>query len=124
MARAEALYPITLVIRAFFLACMSAFFSMTRDPLFLVLLGIVGFGFVLTGLTYLRAKAPLDDLSAHAPKWKFETLPESLTEGSKSVRHLPRYLSIERDPEFFSTYHHEDHVSRQLSPRRHQFSNC
>ena len=52
-ARAEALYPATLVIRAFFLVCMSAFFLMTRDPLFLVLLGIVGFGFVLTGLTYL-----------------------------------------------------------------------
>ena len=37
-ARAEALYPATLVIRAFFLVCMSAFFLMTRDPLFLVLL--------------------------------------------------------------------------------------
>ena len=51
--RAEALYPATLVIRAFFLACLGAFFLMTRDPLFLVLLAIVGFGFVLTGVTYL-----------------------------------------------------------------------
>jgi hypothetical protein len=61
VARAEALYPITLVIRAFFLVCMSAFFLMTRDPLFLVLLGIVGFGFVLTGLTYLteRKQTPI-----------------------------------------------------------------
>ena len=24
---------------------------------------------------------------------------ESITEGSKNVRHLPRYLSIQRDPE-------------------------
>jgi hypothetical protein len=33
-------------------------------------------------------------------------LSESFTEGSKNVRHLPRYLSIQRDPEFFSAYHH------------------
>jgi hypothetical protein len=31
---------------------------------------------------------------------------ESITEGSKNVRHLPRYLSIQRDPEFLSAYHH------------------
>jgi hypothetical protein len=61
VARAKALYPVTLVIRAFFLVCMSAFFLMTRDPLFLVLLGIVGFGFVLTGVTYLteRKQTPI-----------------------------------------------------------------
>jgi hypothetical protein len=61
VARIEALYPVTLVIRAFFLVCMSAFFLMTRDPLFLVLLGIVGFGFVLTGVTYLteRKQTPI-----------------------------------------------------------------
>lgn len=35
-----------------------------------------------------------------------ETLRESFTEGSKNVRHLPRYLSIQRNPEFFSAYHH------------------
>jgi hypothetical protein len=28
------------------------------------------------------------------PKRKFKTLLESFTEGSKNVRHLPRYLSI------------------------------
>jgi hypothetical protein len=61
VARIEALYPVTLVIRAFFLVCMSAFFLITRDPLFLVLLGIVGFGFVLTGVTYLteRKQTPI-----------------------------------------------------------------
>jgi hypothetical protein len=41
-----------------------------------------------------------------APKRKFETLAESFTEGSKNVRHLPRYLSIQGDPEFFPAYHH------------------
>ena len=51
--RAEALYPATLLVRAFFLACLTAFFFITRDPLFLVLLAIVGLGFVLTGLIYL-----------------------------------------------------------------------
>ena len=55
-AHAEALYPATLVVRAFFLVCMSVFFLMTRDPLFLVLLGIVGLGFVLTGLIYLTER--------------------------------------------------------------------
>ena len=42
----------------------------------------------------------------HPPKRKSKTLLESITEGSKNVRHLPRYLSIQRDPEFFSAYHH------------------
>ena len=52
-ARAEALYPETLIVRAFFLVCLGAFFLMTRDPFFLVLIAVVAFGFVLTGLTYL-----------------------------------------------------------------------
>ena len=56
MAHAEALYPATLVVRAFFLVCMSVFFLMTRDPLFLVLVGIVGLGFVLTGVIYLTER--------------------------------------------------------------------
>jgi len=55
-ARAEALYPETLIVRAFFLVCLGAFFLMTRDPLFLVLIAVVAFGFVLTGLTYLTEK--------------------------------------------------------------------
>jgi len=42
----------------------------------------------------------------HPSKRKFKMLLESITEGSKNVRHLPRYLSIQRDPEFFSAYHH------------------
>jgi len=54
--RAEALYPRTLVIRAFFVICIGAFYVMTHDPLFLVLLAVVGFGFVWTGLSYLTEK--------------------------------------------------------------------
>jgi hypothetical protein len=51
--RSEAMYPATLIIRPFFLACLAAFYALTQDPLFLVLLAIVGFGFVLTLTSYL-----------------------------------------------------------------------
>ncbi len=52
-ARANDLYPATLFIRAFFIACIVAFYAMTRDPLFLVLVAIVALGFVLTLGSYL-----------------------------------------------------------------------
>jgi hypothetical protein len=52
-ARASALYPATLVMRVYFIACFVAFYAMTRDPLFLVLIGIVGLGLVLTLTSYL-----------------------------------------------------------------------
>jgi hypothetical protein len=55
--RAEANYPGTLLVRAFFLPCIVALYVMTRDPFFLLLLGVVGFGFVLTGLSYWTDKA-------------------------------------------------------------------
>ena len=42
------LYPATIIIRMYFLACLAAFFWMTTDPLFLVLILIVGIGLVLT----------------------------------------------------------------------------
>jgi hypothetical protein len=42
------LYPATIIIRMYFLACLAAFYWMTTDPLFLVLILIVGMGFVLT----------------------------------------------------------------------------
>ena len=51
--RSEALYPATLIVRAFFLVCFGVFYVLTRDPLFLVLLGIVGLGVLLTLTSYL-----------------------------------------------------------------------
>jgi hypothetical protein len=42
------LYPATIFIRMYFLVCLAAFYWMTSDPLFLVLIVIVGIGFVLT----------------------------------------------------------------------------
>ncbi|UCC55724.1 MAG: hypothetical protein JSU75_10275 [Gammaproteobacteria bacterium] len=52
-ARVTELYPATLFIRLYFITCIVVFYSMTRDPLFLVMCGIVGLGFVLTLSSYL-----------------------------------------------------------------------
>jgi len=50
--RVEALYPTTLLVRALFLVAFLGFYLHTRDPLFLVILGVVGLGFLLTGTSY------------------------------------------------------------------------
>ena len=52
-ARSEVQYPATLMVRAYFIICLAAFYWMSRDPLFLVVLGVVAVGFVLTFTTYL-----------------------------------------------------------------------
>jgi hypothetical protein len=52
-AGVTALYPATLLIRAYFLVCIAGFYWITTDPLFLVLIVIVGIGFVLTLSSYL-----------------------------------------------------------------------
>ena len=52
-ARASDLYPATLLMRVYFIACIVAFYAMTFDPFFLVLIAIVGIGFVLTLSAYL-----------------------------------------------------------------------
>jgi hypothetical protein len=52
-AHSSELYGATLFMRAYFIACILAFYAMTADPLFLVLVGIVGLGFVLTLGSYL-----------------------------------------------------------------------
>ena len=46
--RVEALYPTTLVVRVVLVATMVALYVTSRDPLFLVLTGIVGVGMILT----------------------------------------------------------------------------
>ena len=53
MTRSEAMYPVTLIVRTCFLAGFATFYWLTGDPLFLVLLAIVGFGFVFTLTSYL-----------------------------------------------------------------------
>jgi hypothetical protein len=56
-ARAQALYPATLGVRAFFLIGIAWFYVLTRDPFFLVLLAIVAFGMILTLLSYLTDRS-------------------------------------------------------------------
>lgn len=51
--RVQALYGTTLVVRAFILVCLAALWFQSSDPLFLVLIGVVGLGFVMTGASYL-----------------------------------------------------------------------
>jgi hypothetical protein len=56
-ARSYELYPATLLIRAYFIVCIGAFYAMTRDPLFFVLIAIVGLGLVLTLSSYLSERS-------------------------------------------------------------------
>jgi hypothetical protein len=52
-AHASDLYPATLLMRVYFIACIIAFYTMTYDPFFLVLIAIVGLGFAITLSAYL-----------------------------------------------------------------------
>ena len=49
----QVLYGTTLIARSVILICLLGLYFYARDPLFLTLLGIVGFGFALTGVSYL-----------------------------------------------------------------------
>jgi hypothetical protein len=52
----EVLYPTALLVRAAILAVLIALHLSSRDPFFLVLVGIVGLGVVLTGFSYLSER--------------------------------------------------------------------
>jgi len=52
-ARSYGQYPATLFMRVYFITCFVVFYLMTRDPLFIVLMGIVGLGLALTLASYL-----------------------------------------------------------------------
>lgn len=55
------LYPTTLGVRAFFLTAFATLFATTRDPLFLVIFGVVGLGVALTAAAYAveRGRRPV-----------------------------------------------------------------
>jgi hypothetical protein len=53
-ARAEVLYPATLVVRSYFIVCLVAFYWMSRDPMFFVIIGVVVLGMALTLTSHLR----------------------------------------------------------------------
>jgi len=56
-ARAQALYPATLLVRSYFVACLVWLFWMSKDPFFLVVLGVVLFGMALTLASVLADRA-------------------------------------------------------------------
>jgi len=58
-ARSSKQYPATLFMRVYFIVCFVVFYVTTRDPLFLILIGIVGLGLVLTLAAYLRDRTAL-----------------------------------------------------------------
>jgi hypothetical protein len=50
--RLEILYPTTLAVRAVLLTIMLGLYLYSRDPFFISLMVIVGFGVLLTGMSY------------------------------------------------------------------------
>jgi hypothetical protein len=55
--RVEILYPTTLAVRLVILAVLAGLYWSSRDPLFLILFGIVGLGVCLTGWNYLSERS-------------------------------------------------------------------
>jgi hypothetical protein len=53
LTRSEALYPVTLFVRAFFLAGFAAFYWLDSRSALSRAFPIVGFGFVLTSASFL-----------------------------------------------------------------------
>jgi hypothetical protein len=51
--RVEVLYPTTLLVRTFFIVVIVALYLETKDPLFLVVLAVVGLGVALTTTAFL-----------------------------------------------------------------------
>jgi uncharacterized protein YjeT (DUF2065 family) len=49
----EVLYPTTLIVRTLIVAVLAGLLIYTRDPLFISLLVVVGFGMILTGTSYV-----------------------------------------------------------------------
>jgi hypothetical protein len=52
-ARSSELYPATLFVRVYFIACIGTFYARPEIHYSLLLVGIVGLGFVLTLGSYL-----------------------------------------------------------------------
>ncbi|NJM86996.1 MAG: hypothetical protein HC847_07190 [Hydrococcus sp. RU_2_2] len=51
--RLSSLYSTTLMVRSFFFVCLLSFYTLARDPFFLVLLVILSIGIVLTATSYI-----------------------------------------------------------------------
>jgi hypothetical protein len=59
-ARAQALYPATLAVRFYFIFCLVSLYWASRDPFFLVVLGVVAVGVALTLTSYLTDRARVE----------------------------------------------------------------
>jgi hypothetical protein len=59
-ARAQALYPATLAVRFYFIVCLVSLYWASRDPFFLVVLGVVAVGVALTLTSYLTDRARVE----------------------------------------------------------------
>jgi hypothetical protein len=77
-ARSTEQYSATLFMRAYFIVCLITFYAMTHDQLFVVLIGIVGLGLVLTFTSYLL------DRRVHN-----EQLPSASKKGSRAGSDKP-----------------------------------
>jgi hypothetical protein len=54
--RIESLYPTTIAVRLLFCLAYVIFYIRTHDPFFLVVLGIVGLGLIMTSLSYISER--------------------------------------------------------------------
>jgi hypothetical protein len=54
--RAENLYSTTLAVRLVILITVTGIYFYSRDPMFLVILGVVGLGVLMTGTAYLSER--------------------------------------------------------------------
>jgi hypothetical protein len=54
--RLDVLYPTTLIVRSVILVTLIGLYLSSKDPMMLVLTGVVGLGFVLTSISLLRDK--------------------------------------------------------------------
>ncbi len=63
--RAAFLYPTTLIVRAFILTVFTLFYIFYRDPMFVILLAIVGLGFLLTLISYVLDRRHEKAQTAH-----------------------------------------------------------
>lgn len=64
--RIEALYTTTLLVRAVLLVCIAGLYLYARDPFFLVLMAIIGFGVLFTLGSYLSDRRSQSMEAKHA----------------------------------------------------------
>lgn len=59
--RAAFLYPTTLAVRTLILAAFTSFYVMYGDPMFVIIIVVVGIGFVMTLISYISERRKEED---------------------------------------------------------------